>query len=697
MRKLFPLLLFLFCFCVPVFPLDANAQFSPQPREEIRGAWIHNYGPFDWETAMKELAGAGFNTVFVRVARGANAIYPSKYLPRDDWADGTSEDEFRKALNAAHRNGLEFHAWKVCFFVGGAALQKGASKKFYDQLANDDRLARDPQGKQAPFLSPADPRNQELELQVLREMTEKYEIDGIHLDYIRYPENPHYDFDYGAVSRREFEAHLGRAVTNWPEDVFSGSLKWEYENWERSNIDNLVRRAYEQSKKLRPHMPVSAAVWRTNRTNRAAIKQDWIKWAQNGWLDFVAPMNYTRDDLVFRNDLKSQIPHAAGRLLYAAGIGNYLHKDAESTLRQIQIAREEGADGYILFDYQPKKYERLLEQLKVAQLKSQKSNSQQKTVPSPVRTPKIGWTVSVGTERKDQPAAYPVGSTLSVKARSKSISGLSAELQSLDGAISQKIGAPNTQKESEFGWSFPVPAGRWRFAVSGIDGNIGKEFTARGPLFDGLLPAAMMTLQAQEQPPVVTGSGRKIAVYSGGLAESGLMRALQTVPMANAYQFHRLEKPEHWRGAEVLLLPQLRDVQELSPQVVENLREWVSEGGTILLTHDAVGFRWHARIFPEIGQGTARSTVREVNLLKNSFGFASGAWQHEYPDHIAIAPGPDGQVIAQNKDGKAVLVGGRFGKGKVFLYGALLGYAPGGKMGEGETRLLHDLVKTNAQ
>lgn len=679
-KLLLPLLLF--CFAIPFFPSEARAQ----PRTEIRGAWIHNYGPFDWETAMKELSDAGFNSVFVRVARGANAIYPSKYLPRDDWADGTQEDEFQKALDAAHRHGLEFHAWKVCFFAGGAALQKGASKKFYDRLASDDRLARDPEGKQAPFLSPADPRNQELELQVLREMTEKYAIDGIHLDYIRYPENPHYDFDYNAVSRREFEVHLGRAVKNWPEEVFSGALKWDYENWERSNIDDLMRRAFEQSKKLKPQIPVSAAVWRTNRTNRAAIKQDWITWAKNGWIDFVVPMNYTRDDLVFRNDLKSQIPHAAGHTLYAAGIGNYLHKDAQSTLRQIQIAREESADGFVLFDYQPRKYEELFKELR----------KEKKTAVLPFQSPKIGWTISTGIERKDQPTAYSVGSTLDVRARVQNIASVNAELQSLDGAISHPIDAARLQGNGEYAWRFPVPAGRWRFVVSGRDEKNKRSFKARGPLFDGLLPPAIATLRAREMPPKITGIGKKVAIYSGGLAESGLMRALQSTPGVNAYLFHQLEDKTHWHEAEVLLLPQLRDVQELTPQVVADLRGWVAQGGIIVLTHDAVGFRWHARIFPEIGQGIARSATREVEVLKNGFGFTPGKWQHEYPDHIVIAPGAEGKVIARNQDGKAVLVGGSFGKGKVFLYGALLGYAPSGKIGSGETQLLLELLKNRA-
>ena len=56
----------------------------------------------------------------------------------------------------------------------------------------------------------------------MREMAEKYDIDGIQFDYIRYPDAPSYDFDYGSVSRHEFERKLGRPVQSWPADVLSG-------------------------------------------------------------------------------------------------------------------------------------------------------------------------------------------------------------------------------------------------------------------------------------------------------------------------------------------------------------------------------------------------------------------------------------------------------------------------------------------
>jgi hypothetical protein len=458
-------------------------------------------------------------------------------------------------------------------------------------MAAEDRLVRDSTGKQAAFLNPADPHNQQLELNIAREIVENYDVDGIHLDYIRYPDAPSFDFDYGDVSRREFEKYSGHKVQDWPRDVYSGALKWNYENWERGNINSLVRRIYAQTKKLKPLVQISAAVWRARLHNRATIKQDWLYWAQQGWLDFVVPMDYTVDDAQFREDVKSEVADAAGQVLLVAGIASYQHEDFNRTLRQIQIARDEGADGYCLFDYKPEKYEALLSAL---------------------------------------------------KAGAQSVSTRPA---------------------------FRVP----------------RPLLATIPIAPAI---------ARAKPPQFQKGKTAVAIYAGGMADTGIEAVLRSVPTLDAQLVDSLQ-PQFYGDAKVLVLPQLRDVAELSLDGVKSLREWVARGGVLVLTHDAVGFRWHLRAFPEIGEGVALSRSRGVEVLPNDFGISPGMWQHEYPDHVVIAPGAQGKVLAHEAGdaSKPILVAGNFGKGKVFLYGGLLGYAPDGTLDDGERNLLLEIAR----
>ena len=266
---------------------------TPSLAGELRGIWIHTYGPTDWERVAREVKATGLNALFVRVGRGGNVIYPSALLPRDAWAEKAGGDELKRAIDAAHRHGLQFYAWRVNFHMGSAP------KAYRDLMAAEDRLVRDSHGVQADFANPGDPRNTELEFQVLREMVEKYDVDGIQFDYIRYPDAPSYDFDYGAVSRREFEKKLGHPAPNWPADVLSGPLKTAYEDWERDNVSHLVERVYHEVKRLKPWVQVSAAVWRSHRRYRALIKQDWPLWVERGWLDLVVPMDYTPEPDTF--------------------------------------------------------------------------------------------------------------------------------------------------------------------------------------------------------------------------------------------------------------------------------------------------------------------------------------------------------------------------------------------------------------
>ncbi|MBI3469709.1 MAG: family 10 glycosylhydrolase, partial [Planctomycetes bacterium] len=334
----------------------SNADPSPATkgtgREELRGIWITTDSPRDWDAVMKRLKDHNLNAAFVRIGQGGKVIYPSKVLPQDQWSADTGEDELAKAVAAARRHGIQFHAWKVCFVMNSArSLKAGrAANEFYDTIAREDRLVRDPKGVQGAWLDPSDPRNHDLEARVAREVASNYALDGYHLDYIRYPDlKPGFDFHYGAVARREFEKELGRAVENWPTDVISGSLKLRYEDWERDNITRLVRRLGPEIKSQRPATLLSAAVFRNIHGHRAKIKQDWPRWCREGLLDFVVPMSYETELDTFRTVTRRDLSYACGRTPYMAGIGGYLLYKPEAVVDQVQAARELGTDGFVIF------------------------------------------------------------------------------------------------------------------------------------------------------------------------------------------------------------------------------------------------------------------------------------------------------------------------------------------------------------
>ncbi len=678
-----------------------NAQANA-PTPEIRGIWVHTYSPQDWDVTMKKIADAGLNCVFVRVARGVNALYPSKILPMDGWAadawnDGKGKDELKTMIDAAHRNGLEFHAWKVNFNASAGMRAGVGPAAMFTKMKADDRLMRDVNGVQTNALNPGDPRNRQLEVDVMKGLVANYDVDGVHFDYIRYTEvggdgKENYDFDYGAVSRFEFEKARGMKVANWPADVFSGHLKAEYEDWERENINDVVKRVYANTKASKPRVQVSAAVWRANRKYRAGLKQDWTRWARENWLDFVVPMDYTADNARFESDMKEQIPNTAGHIPLAAGIGNYLIKDPKDVVKQIEIARKNGADGYVLFAYNDDNIDAVLDAVKAANAVP--------AVPA-YRAPRIeNWWLQTGLRRKDEPIAFAVGEqTMVVVNLTKNLrewKSVNTRLQ-LDNAGNTQLlgGAIKWLGEPPEIVSLKIPAGVSQLMLRGtatdIDGKV-WPIAVRGPLIEGLDKGAMFDLKAHELPPHFAPDQRAVAVYAGGQASDGLIKNLKDAPGVDAEMIYAL-KPEMWKQAKVLIVPHLEDVQDLKPETIRDLRKYVSDGGRLILTHDAVGYRWHQRLFPEIGVGVDRLDGKEIIVGANDFGVTTGAVTQGYSDHVIIAATPGTTILAREaKSGKPVVVAGYYGRGTVIMDGTLLGYPSEGEMPASEKRLLLELV-----
>ena len=197
------------------------------PPREGRGVWNHSGtgafpdDPDSWNRSARLLAENGFNMVFPNMLWGGLAHYPSHVLPRSV-TFRRFDDQIEKCCTAAKQWGIEVHVWKVDFNL------TTAPKDFIEKLRHEGRTQVSVKGEPADWLCPSNPDNRKLELDSLLEVARKYPIDGLHLDYIRYPGR---EYCYCDGCRRRFEAASGRKVVNWPKDCFSGDRKDEYNEW----------------------------------------------------------------------------------------------------------------------------------------------------------------------------------------------------------------------------------------------------------------------------------------------------------------------------------------------------------------------------------------------------------------------------------------------------------------------------------
>ncbi|MBQ9456041.1 MAG: family 10 glycosylhydrolase, partial [Thermoguttaceae bacterium] len=181
--------------------------------------------------------------------------------------------------------------------------------------------------------------------------------DGVHFDYIRY------DGVNGCFCdccRERFEKSLGRKVENWPEDVMQDGKLWsEYSAWRAGLITHIVKTVHDEMKVRHPNVKISAAVFNTYPHCKEVYGQDWVKWANEGFVDFLCPMNYTQKTETFENMTRSQQALVRPDFPLYFGIGEY-KLTADGTLDQVKSAKKLGGKGFTIYNLEPSAARKIL-------------------------------------------------------------------------------------------------------------------------------------------------------------------------------------------------------------------------------------------------------------------------------------------------------------------------------------------------
>ena len=326
---------------------DAYLLAQPSPPREGRAVWNHSgTGAYagDWDRSARELAAAGFNMVLPNMLWAGRAHYASDLLPRSATFRKYG-DQVEQCVRAAEKHGLEVHVWKVNYNL------RNAPDDFVEKIRREGRLQMTADGRPHPWLCPSHPENQRLEVESMLEVARKYPVAGLHFDYIRYPGR---ESCYCAGCRERFETASGQKVANWPDDCYSGSRRKEYNDWRCRQITAVVAAVHREGKRLRPELKISAAVFGSYPACRESVAQDWPKWIEAGYLDFVCPMDYTTSDLSFVNLVENQMKLVGGRIPVYPGIGATASRctlSADRVVGQIHHARRLGAAGFTIFDF----------------------------------------------------------------------------------------------------------------------------------------------------------------------------------------------------------------------------------------------------------------------------------------------------------------------------------------------------------
>ncbi len=323
---------------------DAYAASVSVRKNEFRGVWARPGSgpePSEWNRMAPLLSQSGFTDVFVYSLSPAISWCFSGQIPVAPIVRERG-DYLESALKACRARGLRVHAWISCFNLDGA------SEGIIADFRRKGRLQVSDTGKIVPWLCPSQERNIVLVKDAVRDLLRRYDVDGLHLDYIRY-ENNH--VCYCGQCRQGFEGASGRTFANWPADVMKGEIRKDYLLWRRRRIESLVRDVATFARRERPGIIISAAVFGKYPTCADSVGQDWAAWARAGYVDLVCPMNYTTDMARFEEYVVSQERLAEGRVIAGIGVAARESRlNPAQVIEQIRIARRAGAKGFALFE-----------------------------------------------------------------------------------------------------------------------------------------------------------------------------------------------------------------------------------------------------------------------------------------------------------------------------------------------------------
>lgn len=339
---------------------------------EARALWVTRFD-YDSEAKiariMETAARANFNIIYFQARAAADAFYRSDIEPCAVLLCGhlggiPAYDPLEVAVREGHRRGLQVHAYLNALTAQPARIS-GVCDMIHESdpgqprhllLEHPDWVMTDRRGRKLPcpnreeylWLSPGFAEVRTRLAHVAADIARRYDIDGVHLDRIRYP-GPEWSYD--VASLQEF----GKDPASYPA---------EWRAFRTGLVNRMVKETHDSVAAVKPAIPISAAVWgvyddnwhwRTVRGSKD-LMQDARAWAREGYLDVIVPMTYYTIERVecSRADWSCLLSDhlagstATGKQMY---IGIAAKKGAAEVVSQIRLARQRGATGIAMFSY----------------------------------------------------------------------------------------------------------------------------------------------------------------------------------------------------------------------------------------------------------------------------------------------------------------------------------------------------------
>ena len=338
----------------------------PYKNNEFKGVWVRptETSERDIANSVERIKKAGIDNIFIETYFHGRTIFPSKTMEKYGFVKQNEKfagfDPLRAWIKYAHRNDIKVHIWFETFYVGiqRPEVNPGNILAVKPEWANKTKrnyhIAAPPPSiseHNGFFIDPANPEVQDFLLELITEIIKEYKVDGINLDYIRYPQavsvNEPNSWGYTDFARNEFKTIYGKD----PVDISINDPLWlKWSEYRRNKITHFVSKVGSLGREKGVY--ISAVIFPDRLSALTNKQQDWKSWSEKGYVNGFTPLFLTCNaktlNALVTNVMKAKLPATD---LFAGLFVTFMGGSEEDLIREIHETRKINANGVILFDY----------------------------------------------------------------------------------------------------------------------------------------------------------------------------------------------------------------------------------------------------------------------------------------------------------------------------------------------------------
>lgn len=346
-------MLFIRALCIGLLAGSLSTSTATAQSNEFRAMWIDAWGTgfLDATQTTQLIANArsnNFNAVVVQMRRRGDAFY-NILAPSNDpktTAISAGYDALQDVITKAHdtsggKKRLEVHCWVTTHVI----WPDGALPSNPNHVVNlhPEFLTQNSAGEQVlaegRYLDPGHPGATLWNYIMATNIVRRYDIDGFHWDYIRYPQQ---DSGFNPTAVARYNAEFG--LTGQPAPASA-----QFSDWRRRQVTDFLRWANADLLAYKPNLVISCAVFGSRSDAFNARFQDWAAWNNEGIIDICMPMGYTASYSLMQSRVDDAFTHQGVRRVYS-GQGAYLNIIAD-TVAQLAYIRSKPLLGSVIYSY----------------------------------------------------------------------------------------------------------------------------------------------------------------------------------------------------------------------------------------------------------------------------------------------------------------------------------------------------------